>query len=92
MVGLWAVDRARLVGSGDGVVDSTGEERVHPAGMKGLKSHRVVALAGQLGQPLDEAERTIEVSAMAVVDREAELGLELLGGGALAIISSMARE
>jgi len=46
MVGLWAVDRARLVGSGDGVVDSTGEER---------PPRRAADRAGPRGRRLDEA-------------------------------------
>ena len=56
-------------------------KRVHPAGVEGLQPHRIVALGGQVGQPLDEACRSVEVAAMAVEDGEAEIDRELFGGG-----------
>ena len=52
------VDGPAVVGRRDGVVDPSCEQRVHPAGVEGLKPHRIVALGGgQRRQSVDEARR-----------------------------------
>ena len=81
---LRAVDGAPRIGGCDRLVDLPAEQAVHPAGVEGLQPHRIVALGRQLGQPLDEPHRPVEVPPMAVIDGESHLGREMLGGGGAA--------